>query len=128
MKPFSLIQKIALNFFMVCLLGWLVFLFLYVIPSRPGDYFNVSVIYMFACYGLLYAGLFILLLRAIRILKNNNSFLYLFFGVANVCAWVFCIFLFLNGKVETWWLHRCFLNLIPGLLILLDAVLLKHSN
>jgi hypothetical protein len=123
MKRTDVLKMIGICFLITAVIAYLLFFLLYIISAKRGDYFNISVIYIFAGYVLLYSSLFVFLLRVIRIIKSNKGFLYLFLGTANISVWLICIVLFLHGKSELWWLQRCYLNLIMGAIILGDSIL-----
>jgi hypothetical protein len=128
MNTFSFFEKILVCLFLTIVLGVLLYFLFYVIPSKPGDFSALTYIWMFIGYGLIYVSFLILLLRLIRVLKTNNFLFYVFLGVANISMWALCIVLFYLGKVNLWWLNRCLLNLLLGVLIISDGVLFPHRN
>ena len=133
MKTYSYSEKIILSFILTLLLGSLIYFLLYALPiyispSRNGDYFIIAILWIFVDRTLLYVGILMLLMRIVRMLKNNIAFLYLFFGVANICTALLSIFLYFFGKIEVWWFHGCLLNLLVGVVILSDRSLIGIPN
>ena len=128
MKPFTYIERIGLCFILTMLLGSFFFFFLYALPLSRGQDSYIGILSIFSGYGLLYLGMFSLLLRIIRILRNNISFFYLMVAVANIYTGILSAILYFLGKINLWWFDRCLLNLIVGVVILADGWLFRVSN
>jgi hypothetical protein len=118
-------KSILLSVLISCLIGYLFYFFFYIIAGKPGNYFNITIIWIIATYALLCIGILVLVLRLFRILKSNSDFLYTFFGVINHCIGIFCLILYLFKKVDLLWLHECLFNLFVGSLIISDIYVFK---
>ena len=127
MKTNSFFDKILVSTFITIVLGFLLFFLFY--PTKPGIYFiTLDIVCLFLGYELLFTGLIILLLRVLGVIKSNNHLFYVLLGVANICMWSICIFLFYLGKVNMWWLHQSLLNLLIGVLVIGDGLLFREGN
>ena len=99
-------------------------------PS-PGDFgpkFGVSIIYILISNTVLPMGVFVLVLRLIRVLKKNTGLIYIFLGIINLFIGLLAIYLFFAGTVEMSWLNRCFLNLLVGFVIISDAFIISFQD
>jgi hypothetical protein len=128
MKSSSQFDKILLSIFITVAFGFILFFRFYIISSEPGDYSTLSYLWIFIGYALYYIAILILLLRLIRIIKSNNHLLYVLLGVANIFMWALCIAFFYLGKANMWWLNRCILNLLLGVLIIADGFVFRGGK
>jgi hypothetical protein len=124
MKTFSFSEKILFSLFISIFFGFLLFFILYIIPSEPGNFFTITIIWIFLGYTMLYLGLLCLLLRIFHWLNDSKHPLYVFIGVINICSAILCIVLYFFRKVDTWWLHQSLLNLFVGNLIIGDGLVI----
>ena len=93
--------------------------------SDPG---NISVFYFWArltsiiaCFGaLLFIGL-----RIFKVVDKNRNLAYSFFGVANTALGIYGITAYLSQKINIVGLHDLLLNLLAGVIILIDIFLFE---
>ena len=104
------------------------FLFFYPATNGLGKGFNVVIMYMITAYIALVSGVLMLFLRLLRILKNNNSVVYILVGVLNAVAGILTVVLYMSHNVDLSWLNKCLLNLLAGFLILTDVFILNNRK
>src|ERR1700722_17464715 len=96
----SIFQKILIGTGMTLFFGYLIFFLLYIIPAQKGDYLTVALIWMLLSYVFMYVGLLIILLRILRIFKQNNHLLYISLGIINICSGLLAVVLYYYTKME----------------------------
>jgi hypothetical protein len=121
-------NNILISCAIVCLFAGLIFLLFYPSTSELGRTFTVAIIYILVRNFALGAGLFALSIRLTRLLKKNDSILYILCGVLNVAIGLVCVFLYFNKEAELQWLHKYLLNLLIGTLIIVDTFFLPGSS
>lgn len=108
---------------------WVGFNFFFFYPGKNGlgNFFNVTVIYLFTGYGALLAGILLLFLRGLGVLKSSESLVYVLVYTLNVCIFLLALAMYYTHSLDLPWLNRCLLNLLVGFLMLIDSFLLKKE-
>lgn len=104
------------------------FLLFYPATNGLGDLFTVSVMFVITQYTMLIAGIVVLLLRLLKVIKSGRSFLATLTMEANIIIALFSILLYSLHKTDLVWLNRSMLNLLIGVLLLADFVLFKKTK
>lgn len=86
---------------------------------------NRFIMFLLTRYFGLWSGVVVLLLRLLRIIKNKQSFIYIFIGLLNTSLGVLGIFLSTFKQVNIDLLHMFIFNLSIGLIIFIDILFLK---
>ena len=116
---------IGYSLILIALLSCTVLLIFYPGKSELGPTFNIVVISIFIRYFALWAGLGVILLRLLGVIKKNNNLVYIFFGTLDLCLGVFGWILYINNEMVIVFLHMLILNLFVGVIIFIDVFLLK---
>jgi hypothetical protein len=99
-------------------------------PAPPGylEGFSFSDI-LFIIYRHIgfYSALLLLLLRIVRVLKNPNWFIYIFFAIFNLAIGILDIGLFCFQMSDKSWLITCQINTLLGAAMSLDGYLMSEE-
>lgn len=92
-------------------------------PSRSplGSFFDVFTILIVTHYIAIAIGVVVLLLRIMKIIRNNSMLIYVLVGTLNVFLAITGITLFVADHADMEWLHKCLGNLLVGFIILCDS-------
>jgi hypothetical protein len=128
-------SKLSLVYSFVILVLWATYVIIIFSP-RPNSIFpnqvstgildNRFVMFLFTRYFGLWSGGLVLLLRLLRIIKNKQSFIYIFIGLLNTSLGVLGIFLSTFKQVNIDLLHMFIFNLSIGVIIFIDISFKVH--
>jgi len=90
---------------------------------HPGMIFLLE---MLAHFGFLILGGLFLVLR-LTAFASRERFLYILIGTANLCLGLLAFYLYLTGKVNEGMPQTMTINCILGMILLIDALLLKRK-
>jgi len=126
--------KLSLVYSFVILVLWAAYVIIIFSP-RPNSIFpdqvstgiidNRFVMFLFTRYFGLWLGGLVLLLRLLRIIKNKQSFIYIFIGLLNTGVGIFGIFFSIFKYVNMDFFPIFIVNLSIGLVIFIDIFLLE---
>ena len=114
-------QKLIIAFIMLALVASIILFSVYPTNSPLGERFGVDVIFLFARYLGLYAGILMLIIRLTKILKNRNNFIYILTGALNLCVAIIGLFLFMFGHMNAHLFNAFILNFIIVVLVFSDV-------
>ena len=109
----------------IALLSSFVIFFYYPSTGDLGRNFTLVVILLFIRYCALWAGIGIIPLRLLGVIKKSNNLIYIFLGNINICLGIFSWILYLNNEMVVKFLHIFIINLFIGIIIFIDVFLLK---
>jgi hypothetical protein len=120
--------NLLISLLVICVVALLAFVMYYPDESTLGPYFGLSVVYMAIRYVAVTAGCIALLLRLVKLWKDNGNFLYLLLGTLNIAIAAISISLYFiqAGTVE--WLNKSLFNLLIGVLIVFDSFVLQEFD
>lgn len=94
--------------------------------SELGKGFSIGVIYMLTLYFALISGVIFLVSRLLRLFKWSDSMIYVLFGTLNLLIGLLGVILYFRKIADMQWLHKSLLNLLVGVLMIVDSFLLKY--
>jgi hypothetical protein len=118
-------KKLFISVVITLIFAGTILLLLYPGGSPLGNLFDVFFLLIVTHYLALGYGLLVLILRILRILKNNGLLVYLLAGTLNIFLAVVGICMFIMDQADIDWMHNSIGNLMVGFLIISDALLLK---
>lgn len=123
-------KKVFNVLFSVILLAIITSIIMFVFyPSdgKLGQSFGVVAMFLLSRYLGLFIGAGLLLLRIIRVLKDNSALIYIFAGVLNTCLGVLSLVLFISNNMVSSGLALFILNEFIGAIILIDIMILDSK-
>ncbi|OQP49014.1 hypothetical protein A4H97_29465 [Niastella yeongjuensis] len=115
-----------LFFSFLIVIGYLSLNILLFVPDNKdgGILYSLSVTLIFTYYLALGSGVILLLLRMVKMLKNNQVLIYVLVGLMNFCLAFTGILLYHYGKVDIEGVHHSIGSLFVGFLMFADTFIL----
>ena len=118
-------NNIVCSFIILVLWSSFVLFFFYPSDSELGTGFTVEFIFLLARSFGLWAGIIILTIRLLKIVKDSNDLAYIFTGSLNISLGIISIVLFTFKEMIAPILHLFLLNFFIGVIIYIDVFLSK---
>ncbi|MEO6719578.1 MAG: hypothetical protein ABIN67_04390 [Ferruginibacter sp.] len=120
--------NILFSLILLALLASIIIFIFYPGRSASGAKFNVWVVFILARYIALYIGIAVILLRALRILKDNSVLIYIFTGSLNICLGVICLVSFIPHNTPSSFLNLFIINDVIGAIIFMDTMVFDFKK
>ncbi|HVM86875.1 MAG TPA: hypothetical protein VMT76_01720 [Puia sp.] len=124
-KPINKIFLFAFFFSVISLLAALIFGW-----NKLGEnaHFNLVIILIALRYVLLIAAILLIAFRLLKLSISSNSTLYISISVLNILVGSFSLVFYFFHRVNIWWLNLTLLNLLFGLLMVLDMLVFPRRR
>lgn len=121
MKSKNLLISVAITLAFACMILFLVY------PSNSplGDLFDAFIVLIAVRYIAIGYGVLMLLLRVVKVLKDNQLLIYILAGTLNIFLAIVGFALYFTGMADLDWLHQSTVNLLVGFLILADTFFIE---
>lgn len=93
-------HKIILSLLIICVIGWIVRFGAFRQQSKLGPNFALFVYFIFEWAALGFLGIIAFAVRKLKIVKDNEHFLYIFIGTCNAVNAGYCCYLLNEGSTR----------------------------
>jgi len=120
-------NNLLLSFIILALLTSIIIFVFYPSTSKLGNTFDLAVAFLFSRYFGLYIGVALILLRILRVLKNNNTLIYIFIGLLNISLGILSLVLAVSNNMDSSVFNLIIVNEVVGAIIFMDIMVLNSK-